>query len=411
MDGFDSERGSVAPHHEASVSSTGSPVVRPHDPQHDDVLDFISELEDYVERLSSDDLREVMAAHTPTLEEPSPRRSSISVDADDEDDTILGMARNPSLHPAEHVQPASRTTAEDRLLVMRLVEEERSMAIDAEIANYLHNPRNPINFEITFEALVERGFVSAQTLNYLADLDTFLLAAAEGMPAPDEAIQAEPSPESLRSTTNDADLSDDDIERPMTPLDVEIIVDQKGKRISSDIECEDEPSPPDQGEIQAFFVNIPDSKATCGICYSDFRPVHSPRIEVSMPSSSQNAYGVILPCSGQHTYCLDCIATHIRTKIDDAVSDRNGLSSVRCPECPAQDGWEVTDEVAVKVLNGDLLEQWYFQKLLASLTPTLVVTIWSVDAVSSTVTGVAVAGGRIVAADAAIGPMTVPWHL
>ncbi|KAG8898180.1 hypothetical protein FRB99_007624 [Tulasnella sp. 403] len=168
-------------------------------------------------------------------------------------------------------------------------------------------------------------FVSPQTLEYLPDLDGYLL------------------------TTGNADLHDDDVERPTTPSDAAQVLDA-------------------EVDIEDFFV-IP--KTICGICYSDFLPMDSLRDELSIPPSSQNSFGVILPCPGRHNYCLVCVAAHIRTKIEDAANGRSGLPPVRCPECPVQDGWEVTDDVATKVLNGDLLEQWHFQKLLASLTPTL----------------------------------------
>lgn len=111
----------------------------------------------------------------------------------------------------------------------------------------------------------------------------------------------------------------------------------------------------------------PSSYATCGICYTDFRPVYDPITNSLAPSGSADAvtYGLTLLCPDRHTYCLSCVSSYIRTKLERA--NGGAIFPVRCPECPKMTEWEVDDDLAMRVLGAELLEMWHFQRLLASM--------------------------------------------
>ncbi|KAG8999226.1 hypothetical protein FRB94_006360 [Tulasnella sp. JGI-2019a] len=108
--------------------------------------------------------------------------------------------------------------------------------------------------------------------------------------------------------------------------------------------------------------------ATCGICqehfYIDKDPLLATRSKPTTGPSAAFTYGLALPCPGAHKYCHDCMTSYVRTKVDPDGGER---FEVRCPECPRSEEWRMGDEVAVKVLDGNLLEAWYFRRLLSSM--------------------------------------------
>ncbi|KAG8882104.1 hypothetical protein FRB98_003923 [Tulasnella sp. 332] len=85
-------------------------------------------------------------------------------------------------------------------------------------------------------------------------------------------------------------------------------------------------------------------------------------------SKSNEAFGLSFACPGTHKYCLECLTSYVRTKLDPDDETHGGEKfAVRCPECPQDEVWRMGDRTAVKLLDGKLLEAWYFQRLLASL--------------------------------------------
>ncbi|KAG8888616.1 hypothetical protein FRB98_007289 [Tulasnella sp. 332] len=110
--------------------------------------------------------------------------------------------------------------------------------------------------------------------------------------------------------------------------------------------------------------------AMCGICQERFYKTSDPLLATrsNLLPADFAIYGLTLPCPGQHNYCLACMNSYIRAKVDpDNETGRREQLSIRCPECPREEGWRMEDDTAVKLLDGDLLEAYYFQKLLSSL--------------------------------------------
>ncbi|KAG9009472.1 hypothetical protein FRB94_014243 [Tulasnella sp. JGI-2019a] len=109
------------------------------------------------------------------------------------------------------------------------------------------------------------------------------------------------------------------------------------------------------------------NNATCGICREEFRKVYNP-IEASLKasgSSNPTLYGLLLNCPGRHEYCLSCMTSWLRTKLEG--NDGAPVFPIRCPECPRTEPWEMDDETAAMVLEKDLLEAWFFKRLIASV--------------------------------------------
>lgn len=78
-------------------------------------------------------------------------------------------------------------------------------------------------------------------------------------------------------------------------------------------------------------------------------------------ASSSRLLGIAMPCPSKHEYCMDCMTSYIRIKLDGATGDGQGVFPIHCPECE----WELDDSLADKVLGRDLLDVWHFQRLLA----------------------------------------------
>ncbi|KAG8887440.1 hypothetical protein FRB98_009584 [Tulasnella sp. 332] len=108
--------------------------------------------------------------------------------------------------------------------------------------------------------------------------------------------------------------------------------------------------------------------STCGICGDEFRLVTDPvNQSITASGSSQDAtpYGVSMDCPSAHRYCLSCMTSYVRTKLEAPIG---AAFPIRCPECPRAVAWEMGDELATNVLGRDLLDVWHFQKLVASVS-------------------------------------------
>ena len=101
----------------------------------------------------------------------------------------------------------------------------------------------------------------------------------------------------------------------------------------------------------------------CGICMDPFQLTHSPiSASRSANSSARLPFGLPLPCPNSHSYCLECIASYITSKLDLNGAEGNFGATVfpiRCPECDANE-WPdgIPDDVAVKVLDGKAMDLW-----------------------------------------------------
>ncbi|KAG8988487.1 hypothetical protein FRB94_002259 [Tulasnella sp. JGI-2019a] len=149
-------------------------------------------------------------------------------------------------------------------------------------------------------------------------------------------------------------------------------------RLSLIVNSVDEPTPdfPSKGKGRATYSEAPpayappaaefwEPNAICGICGDEFRRVFDPIQKSLAASGSSISYGLSLACPATHEYCLDCMTSYVRTKLEAANS--SGFP-IRCPECPRTVAWEMDDEVAKKVLGQDLLDVWFFQKLVISVS-------------------------------------------
>lgn len=108
------------------------------------------------------------------------------------------------------------------------------------------------------------------------------------------------------------------------------------------------------------------SGSICGICGEGFRKAYNP-LEASLSASGSSdpvLYGLSLTCPGKHEYCLSCMTSYVRIKLE---GESGTIFPIRCPECPRDVTWELYDEMAMVLLGKDLLDAWFFQRLLASL--------------------------------------------
>ncbi|KAG8884824.1 hypothetical protein FRB98_002150 [Tulasnella sp. 332] len=110
----------------------------------------------------------------------------------------------------------------------------------------------------------------------------------------------------------------------------------------------------------------PPSGSVCGICGEGFRKTYNP-LKASLSASGSSdpvLYGLSLTCPGQHEYCLSCMTSYLRIKLE---GESGAIFPIRCPECPRDVTWELGDEMAMGLLGKELLDAWFFQRLLASL--------------------------------------------
>ncbi|KAH8101927.1 hypothetical protein BXZ70DRAFT_932499 [Cristinia sonorae] len=117
--------------------------------------------------------------------------------------------------------------------------------------------------------------------------------------------------------------------------------------------------------------NIP--LPVCGICMDSFRATYSPvNAAKSANSSNRLPFGLHIPCSQSHPYCLDCLTRYIRTKLDpngDGSGSTNAVVfPIPCPGCTVVE-WSdgISDEVASRVLSEKEMTIWHHQRLLDSL--------------------------------------------
>ncbi|KAA1473977.1 hypothetical protein DENSPDRAFT_840520 [Dentipellis sp. KUC8613] len=112
---------------------------------------------------------------------------------------------------------------------------------------------------------------------------------------------------------------------------------------------------------------------TCGICLEPFQPTHSPSTATrSANSSNRVQFGLRLPCPGEHGYCISCMQSYIRSRLDP--NDDGSASAdaivfpIPCPECRLAD-WPngIQDPVAERVLEDKMIDLWHYQRLLDSM--------------------------------------------
>ncbi|KAG9003812.1 hypothetical protein FRB93_010828 [Tulasnella sp. JGI-2019a] len=131
----------------------------------------------------------------------------------------------------------------------------------------------------------------------------------------------------------------------------------KGKELSLD------DNPPHQAD---FTSNISSGILKCGICHEPFLITKNPYKAAQTPNSSNRiSFGQVLPCPGAHGYCIDCMTSYIRTKLEDGGADQI-VFPIRCPGCSPL-AWQMDDETAESALSPDLLNAWHHQKLLDNL--------------------------------------------
>lgn len=104
---------------------------------------------------------------------------------------------------------------------------------------------------------------------------------------------------------------------------------------------------------------------TCGICLEPFQITHSPLVaSQSANSSNRLPFGLRLPCPHSHAYCISCLSSYIKSKLDpDGDGQGRPAASVvfpiRCPECPLADWIEgITDDVAEKIMDEKFMVLW-----------------------------------------------------
>ncbi|KDQ60169.1 hypothetical protein JAAARDRAFT_597882 [Jaapia argillacea MUCL 33604] len=130
---------------------------------------------------------------------------------------------------------------------------------------------------------------------------------------------------------------------------------------------------PTDAKVKFEDQDIDMTHPSCGICLEPYQATHNPLAAArSANSSGKLPFGLRLPCPAKHGYCLECLASYIRTKIDPQ-GDGTGSSQaivfpIRCPECPVNQ-WPggIQDDVAVRILEGKGMLLWHHQKLLDSI--------------------------------------------
>ncbi|KAG8889131.1 hypothetical protein FRB98_005746, partial [Tulasnella sp. 332] len=115
---------------------------------------------------------------------------------------------------------------------------------------------------------------------------------------------------------------------------------------------------------------FPSGLFKCGICHEPFLITKNPYRAAQTPNSSNRvSFGQVLPCPGTHGYCIDCMTSYLRTKLEDGGADRQ-VFPIRCPECPPT-AWQMDDDTAKSVLSPDLLNSWHHYRRLHGLTKLL----------------------------------------
>ncbi|KAI5834944.1 hypothetical protein K523DRAFT_360231 [Schizophyllum commune Tattone D] len=246
----------------------------------------------------------------------------------------------------KNTYPRNAPSPSDSEIALELYLAEQTASADAAYAESLH---------ATQEAAAAGDFQYAQKV-----------AAAERKAALDAAfarrLQADDSEDINMNVDAEGMLSRDEIERIMSedPND-------KGKGRANG------KAPEVKMEMKAI-VDIPNGAPICGICLDVFQLTHSPiKAAASANSSSKLPFGLRLPCPSGHSYCIDCLSSHIKSKLDPS-GDGTGAGPsaivfpIRCPECSPEE-WPtgITDDVAQRVLSEKGMVMWHTQRLLDSL--------------------------------------------
>lgn len=102
----------------------------------------------------------------------------------------------------------------------------------------------------------------------------------------------------------------------------------------------------------------------CGICLEPFQITHSPiSVVQSANSSARLPFGLQLPCPNSHPYCLECVGSYIRSKLDPHGDGKGNFGSVvfpiNCPECDEGEWVDgIPDDVASRVVDGAMMDLW-----------------------------------------------------
>lgn len=111
-------------------------------------------------------------------------------------------------------------------------------------------------------------------------------------------------------------------------------------------------------------VNGSQTYPICGICMDIFQVTYSPlSASSSANSSARIPFGLRLPCPQSHPYCLDCLSTYIKTRLDpngDGSGNANTVVfPIPCPECNLIEwGDGISDAVAGRILAEELMTVW-----------------------------------------------------
>ncbi|KAJ3492224.1 hypothetical protein NLI96_g102 [Meripilus lineatus] len=83
----------------------------------------------------------------------------------------------------------------------------------------------------------------------------------------------------------------------------------------------------------------------------------------SANSSARLPFGLQLPCPNSHPYCLECVGSYIRSKLDPHGDGKGNFGSVvfpiNCPECDEGEWVDgIPDDVASRVVDGAMMDLW-----------------------------------------------------
>ncbi|KAL1695837.1 hypothetical protein GGG16DRAFT_86208 [Schizophyllum commune] len=240
---------------------------------------------------------------------------------------------------------------------------------------YTRNAPSPSDSEIALELYLAEQTASADAA-YAESLHATQEAAAAG-----DFQYAQKVAAAERKAALDAAfarrLQADDSE------DINMNVDAEGMLSRDEIERIMSEDPNDKGkgrakgkapEVKMEMKDIPNGAPICGICLDVFQLTNSPiKAAASANSSSKLPFGLRLPCPSGHSYCIDCLSSHIKSKLDPS-GDGTGAGPsaivfpIRCPECSPEE-WPtgITDDVAQRVLSEKGMVMWHTQRLLDSL--------------------------------------------
>ncbi|KAG8964417.1 hypothetical protein FRC03_001818 [Tulasnella sp. 419] len=125
------------------------------------------------------------------------------------------------------------------------------------------------------------------------------------------------------------------------------------------------PLSPLEGVVEGEISNGALPEATCGICFDSFTVLEKPASHVTAhprAANQTNRVGMLLPCAGEHQYCMDCLSEYIKVTLKKGKKARS-VFPIRCPECPIET-WQMTEEVAEMFLSEELLDMWRRQARL-----------------------------------------------